>query len=149
MRGKIRSFEYLFEKMCEESYKKYGFANAKLAKAWPEIVGSSLAQISAPEKIVYEGFKKTDGTLYILLANPAFSLQIQALERNIIEKIRIYFGYKAAAKIRIKVGSNIKLPQLNIQKQNDTKEKQITPSLAALDDSDLKSALIDLYNALG
>ena len=147
----VKDFKALFEDATKESFKKYGFSNLKIVSDWKEIVGSNLASICYPEKIMFPPHKKSGGTLHLKVFNPSFSLELQSMESRIIEKIATYFGYQAIARIKISVAS----------RKFEDKKKALTPSLdygkdenissqiENITDSELKATMKSLSQNLG
>ncbi len=99
----MQSFNNIFAKMVENSFKKHGFINIRLLQDWPQIVGHEIAQICKPHQILKN--HNQGGTLHLHTSNPAYSLIILTQKDRIIDNISTYFGYKAVSKIRILVKS--------------------------------------------
>lgn len=73
----------------------------RLLLNWKDIVGSEISKVSEPEKVIFRQ-NSNSGTLYLLVTNSSMALQIQHLSLLIIEKIAVFFGYKAIYDIKIK-----------------------------------------------
>ena len=87
---------------------KYGRIEYIILSKWPEIVGSFFADYSEPEKI--SSFIETENnmggkiynhTLHVSVSS-VVALDFQHYKDKIIEKINIYFGYKAISNLKIK-----------------------------------------------
>ncbi|WP_339046615.1 DUF721 domain-containing protein [Candidatus Mesenet endosymbiont of Agriotes lineatus] len=77
----------------------------RLLLNWRNIVGSEISRVSEPEKVVF--YQNTNsGILHLLVTNSSMALQIQHLSLLIIEKITVFFGYKAVYDIKIKQRPN-------------------------------------------
>ena len=91
----------------KEFTNKYGRTEYIIISKWPEIVGSFFANHSTPEKI--NRFPKTENdlgekiynhTLHVNVSSVA-AVEFQHYKDKIIEKINIYFGYKAINGLKI------------------------------------------------
>ena len=87
---------------------KFGRIEYIIISKWPEIVGSFFANHSEPEKIsrFFEkendiGEKIYNHTLHVNVSSVA-AIEFQHYKDKIIEKINIYFGYKAISSLKIK-----------------------------------------------
>jgi len=81
-------------------FKDMGFVQGNIMANWHDIVGGEIAEQTLPRDVKFSRDKKTDGTLHLEVYD-ASSLRIQHMEPIIIEKIAVYFGYKAISKIKI------------------------------------------------
>ena len=147
----VKDFKSLFEDAAKESFKKYGFSNLKIVSDWKDIVGNNLASICYPEKIMFPPFKKTGGTLHLKVFNPSFSLELQSMESRIIEKISLYFGYQAIARIKISVAPRkfeSKKKYLT-PSENYGKDEKISSKIESINDPELKQTLESLAKNLG
>ncbi len=68
---------------------------------WRNIVGAEIAECTKPRKISYAQNINT-GVLHLTVANGSKALEIQHMISLIIERITIFFGYKAVYSIKIK-----------------------------------------------
>jgi hypothetical protein len=99
-------------KLTQKSFEKYGFSTATLLTDWARIVGQDLARDTMPERLkwprgVAEQREKTGevtglgGATLVLRVDPARALDISYKERQIVERINTYFGYRAVSELRI------------------------------------------------
>ena len=88
------------EKIARPALKASGLAGGRIISEWGSIVGEALASHCLPHKLVFPVGKKTDGTLYIAVEN-GFALALQHSQNLIIERLAVYFGYRAVAKVNI------------------------------------------------
>ena len=88
--------------LTEPALSKRGLPSAVLLADWPRIVGATLAQRSAPEKLVFPPRRRSEGTLHIRIATSALALELQHAEPVIIERINGYFGFPAVARLRVR-----------------------------------------------
>ncbi len=73
----------------------------RLLLNWKNIVGQEISEASQPEKVIFSQ-NSNSGILYLLVTNSSMALQIQHLSLLIVEKIAVFFGYKAVYGIKIK-----------------------------------------------
>ena len=77
--------------------RKRGLVGSGIINDWANIVGQKLAEHTLPEKL------DKNGTLRIRVDSP-IATEIQHLEPQILEKVAIYFGYRAARRLSIVQG---------------------------------------------
>ncbi len=73
----------------------------RLILNWDSIVGKEIAQYTKPQKILYAQNANV-GVLHLIVINGSKALEIQHIVSFIIEKITIFYGYKAIYDIRIR-----------------------------------------------
>ena len=122
--------------------RKNGFVTPRIIFDWKLIVGEYLAKYTTPLKIHFPANKNHDGTLHIEVIS-AQSPIIQQLQPEIIEKIAVYCGFKAVARIKL-IHTN-KLPQeiAEIKKRPLNAEEIVAldKMLEELEDGDLRDKL--------
>jgi hypothetical protein len=101
-RGK-RKLAELLETAMMPSAQNHSTFMFKILKNWPDIVGESLAKNSTPAKLIFPSNESRRGVLQIMVENPGFSLELQARERFIIQRISTYFGYQAVDRIKVEI----------------------------------------------
>lgn len=87
-------------KLTRGIYKKRGFFFCDIVKDWPFIVGQQWAEMTCPEKLVFQYNSQQHGVLHLRVYGAAAVL-IQHLQSDIIDRANSYFGYSAIAKIKI------------------------------------------------
>ena len=70
--------------------------------SWGQIVGDELAEFTQPEKITFKNKERTNGVLWVNVANGAFAMELQHRERFVLEKVNSFFGYNAVSSLKIK-----------------------------------------------
>ena len=80
--------------------KKHGFAEHRLLTDWADIVGAEYAQYCIPKKLTLRTAKKDGGTLYLLVA-AGRALEVQHLQPLIIDRINMFLGYPAVARLSL------------------------------------------------
>ena len=89
-----------------------GFAITSLLSEWPAVVGEELARFTAPEKVVWprrsedgeaaspQSAWRTDGAILVLKVDGPRAIEVQHRAEQILERVNIYFGYRAVAQLR-------------------------------------------------
>ena len=89
-----------------------GFAITSLLSEWPAVVGEELASFTAPEKVVWprrsedgeaaspQSAWRTDGAILVLKVDGPRAIEVQHRAEQILERVNIYFGYRAVAQLR-------------------------------------------------
>lgn len=90
----------IIEPLTRPLFRSRGLAGTELLTDWRRIAGTSLADHTIPEKLSFAPGKKVGGTLTIAVEN-GFALDLQHMQPVILERINMYFGYQAVARILI------------------------------------------------
>lgn len=77
-----------------------GLAGSRILTDWPSIVGETLAAHCVPLKLAFPPGKKNGGTLTIAAEN-GFATELQHQQALILERLSVYFGYAAVARLSI------------------------------------------------
>jgi hypothetical protein len=89
-----------------------GFAMTSLLSEWPAVVGEELARFTAPEKVIWprrsedgeaaspQSAWRTDGAILVLKVDGPRAIEVQHRAEQILERVNIYFGYRAIAQLR-------------------------------------------------
>jgi hypothetical protein len=89
-----------------------GFAITSLLSEWPAVVGEELARFTAPDKVVWprrtedgevaspQSAWRTDGAILVLKVDGPRAIEVQHRAEQILERVNIYFGYRAIAQLR-------------------------------------------------
>lgn len=85
------------------AFRRFGFAQGALVGRWAEVVGPVYARWSIPESIRFARGEKGNGTLTIRVEGP-FSIQLQHVAPQIIERANRIFGHAAIARLRLVQG---------------------------------------------
>jgi hypothetical protein len=109
-----------------------------------------LSAHTLPKKITYREVNGARcGTLHIEVSNSALATELLYKEEVIIEKLAVYFGYKAVTKVQIFHNSSFyKLEKFHLaidKKQLSTENKAELEILTQdIEDEDLRQALLSL-----
>ena len=143
-----KAIEDLVHGAARKAFRKQGFAEASILTKWPLIVGELLSTHCLPERMFFPRGKKTGATLTVR-AEGAFALELQHLEPMVLERINVFFGYRAVEKLRIIHGP---LPPVPTGPKVGAKEKplgkdaenQISKLVQGISDPKLKDAVANL-----
>jgi hypothetical protein len=127
-----------------------GFAGSRVAAEWASIVGEHLAARSLPERVTRAAGGQGGGTLHVRIASGALAVELQHLEPLIVERINIYFGYQAVARLKLLHGP---IPERKVERApsrilTSADEATIEDLAAAIEDPTLRQALRDLGKQL-
>lgn len=96
------------------AFETHGFPSANILSDWPEIIGAEFAGITSPEKLVWPRVAEGDmtsrtqhrsaGATLVLRVDGPRSLEVQHIAPQLLERINIYFGYRAVSQLRIVQG---------------------------------------------
>lgn len=147
-----RAIEDLVHGAARKAFRKQGFIEASILTKWPLIVGELLSTHCLPERMYFPRGKKTGATLTIR-AEGAFALELQHLEPMILERINVFFGYRAVEKLRITHGP---LPQAQTRPKVLTRDKpmgkeaerQLAKLVKDISDPKLKDAVANLGRSI-
>jgi hypothetical protein len=149
-----KTFGDLLVRISEPAFKNHGFANHKIGAYWPKILGGKLSKYTVPQKIVFKPGQTTNGVLYIGVANPGLSLEVQANEGLIIERISTFFGYRAIGRIRVSFDPHA-ANQNDEQQEIDSREvitssemKEFEKKIVGIKNNELKETLISLAQSV-
>lgn len=142
-----KSLGTCIEPVTRPVFKSRGIANVKLITEWRSIAGQSLADYCIPEKLSYAPGKTTDGTLTISVAS-GFATELQHMQPVILERINIYFGYKAVSRISISHSFVPSPPPVPPSKPIPTLPPLAAASADMVSDPELKEALKSLADTL-
>lgn len=135
------------KKIVQPILKKHGFVSADILTYWTDIVGEDLALGVLPDKLVFKGNDRTNGTLVVKSAGGAFALLFQHKKDYIVQKINTFFGYPAVKNIRIKQGMlPLKMPtcfsETNELKPEDKQE--LMEKVSIVQDKEMQDILFNI-----
>ncbi len=146
--------------IVQKSFAKYGFSAIDILLNWRAIVGDELANRAYPHRIRWpraDGHlpdsrqarnKKEGGTLIVRVEDGPSAVEIQYLELEIIERINVFYGYSAIARLKVTQGSLGSKPETRRRKQKALTDEQ-KHQLDSLCDSALSEPLSDALRRLG
>ena len=145
----LESLGSVFIPLIKDVMTAEDFVEADILLNWKDIVGQEIAAYAYPIKVKYD-HRENIRTLYMEVPVGGFALELQHKEEYLLEKINVYFGYKAVHKINI--SQNIKLrPQIKpvkVEKEeiklSDDEKKYMEDVVADIKDEKLKEILTKL-----
>ncbi len=142
-----KTLSQCIEPITRPVLKTQGLAGTRIISEWQSIVGNKLSLHCIPQKLTFTAGKKTDGTLSIAVEN-GFAPEIQHMQQVILERLNIYFGYKAVSRIVI---SNTYIPEP--EKTPPKSNKAVLPASCVnmadtVEDDELRNALTSLARHL-
>ena len=155
-RGGLRPLAATLPKVTRKALGRRGLAEGSLMTEWPEIVGETLAARCLPLKLSFADPKRrAEGTL-TLQVESAWTLELQHLAPQLIERINQTLGYAAVSRLAFRQGP---LPHHRPADEGQAREAQGEPAdgqdmnsatelSAAIDDESLREALRGLGRAL-
>lgn len=134
-----------------------GFATSDVIVAWPDIVGSKMAEFTQPLRLEWkrkhaplDPEAKPEPARLIVRVESAFALELQHLAPVVIDRINAYFGWRCVGKMILKQGPVRRQktippapkPLTQIEKQ------RISDAVETVDDDALRLALNRLGEAI-
>jgi hypothetical protein len=146
--NRSRQVSELLPSVGGAAFRRFGFVQSSIVTRWPEIVGERLAAASSPESIKFPVGKKQDGTL-TLVARGAHAVMIQHVTPEIMERVNLFFGYPAVAKVAIRQGEVAQRPKPRPAPEPRTVPAELGQSLKTIEDPELKAVLEALAAGIG
>ena len=138
-------------KIVKPLISKRGFGNSEIINNWVNIVGDKLAQNITPQKISYNNNSNVEGVLLLRVNSSSVALELQYIEKQIVNKINTYFGFSAIGRIKIIQGP-IPAPEKKIANKiktvANTDKIELERKLNSVKDPDLREALAALGAAI-
>lgn len=116
-----------------------------MVKNWEEIIGKKYASFCYPKAISFAKDKKSGGKLTIAVYNSSIGFFLENNSEIIIERIAVFYGYKAIEKIIIKQDpKDLKLGKAKEIKLPQAQENFLQEKINAVEDQDLAETLRQL-----
>ena len=128
--------------VAQQALQKKGFAETRIISQWKDIVGEAYARHSLPQKLSFVQGKRSHGVLHIA-THGSWALELQHLEPVILEKISLFFGYRAVDRLVIHQGlAAIKTEKATAPLLPDpATEQALTHMLADIKDEALRESM--------
>ena len=150
-RRKFKTIGTNVTKIVKPLISKRGFGNSEIINNWVNIVGDKLAQNITPQKISYNNNSNVEGVLLLRVNSSSVALELQYIEKQIVNKINTYFGFSAIGRIKIIQGP-IPAPEKKIANKiktvANTDKIELDRKLDSVKDPDLRVALAALGAAI-
>jgi hypothetical protein len=110
--GGMRVIGAYVANMLDPIARARGFAITSLLSEWPAVVGEELARFTAPDRLVWprrsedgeaaspQSAWRNDGAILVLKIDGPRAIEVQHRAEQILERVNIYFGYRAIAQLR-------------------------------------------------
>ena len=155
-RGGLRPLAVTLPKVTRKALGRRGLAEGSLMTEWPEIVGEALAARCLPLKLSFHDPKRrAEGTL-TLQVESAWTLELQHLAPQLIERINQTLGYAAVARLNFRQGplpgrqSPAGPARPEPESPPESAEDRAAPALAEpIEDEALRAILEELGRSLG
>jgi hypothetical protein len=150
-----RSLSAVIDSVTKEYRSEHGDVLYNLIKLWANIVGEKLARVTMPVKLQFGNGNK-NGTLIIEVLSPAFSLEVQAMENIIVQKVAVFFGYQSVSRIRVKASNNrSRFQQLKVDVRKELEKEDLMPQelelmnsvIDEIEDEELRAILQSLQES--
>ncbi|MBM3502874.1 MAG: DUF721 domain-containing protein [Alphaproteobacteria bacterium] len=134
--------------LTKGAFRKQGFTQTEILTRWPAIVGETLAEVTAPERLQ---FHKGGGATLVVRTEGSFAPELQHLTPLVVERVNTHFGYRAVTKLAIVQGplphlAERRTPSAGVDDHRPAPE--IAEAIAATRDPNLASALAALARAM-
>lgn len=143
------------EDAIQPVFKKHSSIYYKIIFNWPLIVGANLRDKVFPVGIRSSAKESTDTTLLLEVKNPCHGLEAQMMSGTILDKISVYFGYKAVSKIKIIITNSIsdetvqeQVPIFSDKKQNLNISQDIVEIISQNQNDEIKVLLMNIARQL-
>jgi hypothetical protein len=154
--GGARAIGAYAAKALDPAARARGFATTALLSEWPAIVGAELAQFTMPDRVVWPRRRedepnpmrrrRDEGATLMLRVEGPRAIEVQHRVGQILERVNLYFGYRAITEMRILQAPVAKTaPRPASPKPLD--DSYPLPSSASIEDEGLRKALSRLGSA--
>lgn len=155
LRGKARrgltTLGQSIDRVTGPALRRRGFAEAAIVTRWDEIVGRPLCDHSRPFRVVFPRGERRGGTLHLTVSG-AFAPEVEHLSPQIIERINVYFGYRAVEQLRLHHGrisprTTAGKPTAGKAQATAAPDQKVKTRIDGVADPGLRSALTRLAGA--
>lgn len=147
--------------VARAAFESHGFPSVAVLSDWPEIIGVEFAEFTAPERLIWPRNANQDptdtkahgtthrrggATLVIRVDGPR-ALEVQHMAHQLMERVNVYFGYRAIAELRLVQGPVRRANQTSAKPK--PQEKQRAELKVEIKDEELRAALERLGSQAG
>jgi hypothetical protein len=143
----VRSVAELVPAVGGAAFRRFGFVQSAVVSRWAEIVGPRYAAVSAPESIRFPHGKRADGVLSLVVES-AHAPMMQHVAPAIVERINLFFGYPAVARVAIRQGAAAKAEPRRAPPSLRPVPIEMGESVRAVADPELRACLEALAGAV-
>lgn len=153
----LKPLSICVDKAIKPALKQRGFAESRMLTDWPLIVGEALAVQTSVQRIRFPKGSQADGVLYVEVYHSGLATELVYMAPLLMEKIAVYFGYKAVSSIKWiqRPGYKKKAPAILKQPTMATEngQKEVRQIVETCKDDTMRTALEKLgqhvFGALG
>jgi hypothetical protein len=110
--GGARAIGAYVANMLDPIARARGFAVTSLLSEWPAVVGEELASFTMPDKVIWprrsedgeaappQSAWRAEGAILVLKVDGPRAIEVQHRAEQILERVNVYFGYRAIAQLR-------------------------------------------------
>lgn len=144
-----QSLSSAVDSLTRPIFAKRGALEARLLSDWRLIVGEKLASYTIPERISFKNNEtSSDGVLHLGVTNSSIATEMAYLTPMLLEKITLYLGCKAIARLKLHLRP-IKHPEtLPVEKPirplQPAQAAQLDALIGEVDDPELREVLRNL-----
>jgi len=138
-----RAIAATLPKVTKPVLEKRGRAYAALIAEWSGMVGPHLAEVSLPERLTWPHSAETGGTLLVRVSGAA-ATDFQHLAPQIMERINIFLGFTAVARLKLVQGplpGRARVARRRPRPLTAAEAQAIAASVKAVPDEAVKAAL--------
>ncbi|MBM3544010.1 MAG: DUF721 domain-containing protein [Alphaproteobacteria bacterium] len=145
-------------KALDPAARARGFATTALLSEWPAIVGVELAAFTMPDRVVWPRRRedeeqsnpirrrRDEGATLVLRVDGPRAVEVQHRSGQILERVNLYFGYRAITEMRILQAPVAKAAPPPAPAEPPSEDYAL-PSSAGIEDEALRKALSRLGSA--
>ena len=146
-RNGVRDVGSLLPDVGGTAFRRFGFVQGALLSRWRDVVGPVYARWSVPESLKFPRGASVGGTLTVRVEGP-FSLQLQHVAPQIIDRANRILGANAVAKLKL-VQGDVPKPAERPKPVPAPAAPAPAANLSGVKDEGLRAALEDLAAQLG
>jgi hypothetical protein len=90
---------------ARKAFRQKGFAEGAVVRHWREIAGERLARTTLPLRLSFPRGKRAEGATLHLVTAAGAALEVQHQIPLLIEKLNLFYGYPAVARIALRQGT--------------------------------------------
>lgn len=141
-RGRFRAIGAELPKLARPVLGKRGLGEAQLLMHWEAIVGPELAEEAQPERLSFRKGERAHGTLRLRVA-PGAALELQHQGPVIVERINVFLGYPAVARLAFVQGplASVRRRPAPPRPLRPEEQEALAKRVEAVEDETLRTAL--------
>ena len=133
-------------RLTRAAFRARGFGGGEVLGQWRAVVGDTLADQTAPERLTFPTGRSDGATLKLRVA-PGFAPSVQHLSPLILERINTFYGYRAVVRLAISQGPLPRQPERRKpppRALNAAETAHLEAMVSTIENNGLRSALAAL-----